>query len=384
MLIRFITLLFAFITSPLTWGYPSYIGHNYTSCLNCHYSPFGGGQLTDYGRSVSATLISSNKLYPKEWSEEKIADTSGFFFSKPKTSWFRPQINYRGFRVVDDPGSPRQEAFWITMQEDVRLTLKFMKNDKLLFVGDYGRQPALEFLPPGVSQQNHRSRNLYVGYRVTPKIGVYAGLMDKVYGIRVVEHIAFTRINTSTTMNDQTHAVAGHFVIDQWEGGVQAFIGNSNQDQEFRMRGVSTMWERTVLNSHRVGASLLSQTNDELTMNSGSLHGRFNFKEGSALLTELGETHRDSKTGTAQGNSRFGLLQATVRPWRGLYLLTNVDYQRADLKQSDYTIRWGPAIQYFPIQRIELRADIYDTRNFRSTTAERDAWTYLLQTHLWL
>lgn len=384
MLIRIITLIFFTLLSSQAFGYPNYIGHNYNSCLNCHYNPFGGSQLTDYGRTVDATLISSNKLYPKSWDDEKLAAYSGFFFSKPKNTWFRPQVNYRGFRVVNNPGGARKEAQWINMQEDVRLTLKFLEDDKLVFVGDYGRQPMLSAPPQGVKQQDYRSRNLYIGYRIKPKIGIYAGLMDKVYGIRVVEHIAFTRTNTLTTMNDQTYGVAGHFVTDNWEGGVHAFIGNSNQESPYRMKGLSTMWERTVLDAHRVGGSLMTQKNDLQTLNSASLHGRFNFKEGSALLAELGETHRVSHDNTDAANSRFGLLQGSVRPWRGVYFLTNVDYQRFDLNQSNYTVRWGPALQYFPIQRIELRADIYDTRNFSPNSATKDSWTYLLQTHIWL
>jgi hypothetical protein len=377
-------LLLLFLITPRVWAYPNYIGHNYNSCINCHYNPFGGGQLTDYGRSIDATLISSNKLYPKTWTEEKIGASSGFLFSKPKNTWFRPQINYRGFRVVNNPGGARKQAQWINMQEDVRLTLKFMEHDKLIFVGDYGKQPILQTPPQGWHQQDYRSRNLYVGYRFTKKFGLYAGLMDKVYGIRVVEHIAFTRTNTFTTMNDQTYGVTGHYANDKWEGGVHAFIGNFNQDSPYRMKGASTMWERTVFKAHRLGASFMTQKNDFLSMNSYSVHGRFNFREGSALLAELGETHRTSHDNTAAANSRFGLLQGSVRPWRGVYFLTNVDYQRVDLNQSNYTVRWGPALQYFPIQRVELRTDVYDTRNFAPNTASKDSWTYLLQTHIWL
>lgn len=367
----------------LSWGYANFIGHSYTSCLNCHYNPFGGGQLNDYGRSIDATLISSNKFYPKSMSEEKISYMSGFLFRKPKQDWLRTQINYRGFQLVRNPGGNEKKQ-WITMQEDVRLTLKFGENDKYIFVGDYGHVPELQQPPPGNHKQKYRSRNLYLGYRVSPKLGIYAGLMDKVYGIRVVEHIAYSRTNPLLTMNDQTYGVAAHFLQNDWEGGVHAFIGNFNQDNEFRQKGVSSMVEKTVLKQHRVGASIMSSKSDHLTVQSASVHGRFNLKEGSALLAELGQTNRVSQDNTPATDSRFGLLQAYVRPVRGLYFLTNVDYQRIDVKQSDYTVRWGPAVQYFPIQRIELRADVYDTRNFTSNNSAKDSWSYLLQTHIWL
>ena len=380
---KLLFLFLLFFIPSLSWGYASFIGHGYTSCANCHYNPFGGGQLTDYGRATDATLISSNKFYPKNWSEEKIAYVSGFLFRKPKQNWLRTQLNYRGFQLVENPGGAEKRQ-WITMQEDARVTLKFGENDKFIFVGDYGYVPKLQEPPPGNHEQKYRSRNLFVGYKFNPKFDVYAGLMDKVYGIRVVEHIAFTRTNPLLTMNDQTYGVAAHFLKNDWEGGVHAFIGNFNQDNKFRQKGVSSMVEKTVFQQHRVGASVMSSKSDVLTLQSYSVHGRFNIKEGSALLAELGQTHRSTHDDTPAPTTRFGLLQAVVRPARGFYLLTNVDYQRIDTQKSDYTVRWGPAVQYFPIQKLELRADVYDTRQFTSNNSSKDSWSYLLQTHIWL
>ncbi len=81
---------------------------------------------------------------------------------------------------------------------------------------------------------------------------------------------------------------------------------------------------------------------------------------------------------------RYGLLQTYLRPFRGLYFLSNIEYFKRDVKESDYTVRWGPGIQYFPIQRLELRLDAYNTRNFAPTSSTKDSWMYLLQTHIWL
>lgn len=373
------------LISNFAWGYAQFIGHGYTSCINCHFNPFGNGQLTDYGRAVSATAISSNALYPKSWDEEKIAYSSGFLFRKPKQKWLRTQINYRGFQLVSNPGSKsNQKEEWINMQFDARAALKFGEGDKAILVGDYGRVPDSENLPPGENQHDFRSRNLYAGYRFSKKFGLYAGLMDKVYGLRVVEHIAYSRLNPQITQNDQTYGVAGHYLDEQWEGGVHFFNGNNYQDAEYKMKGASTMFEKTISNLHRIGASFLTSSNDYLKLTSYAVHGRFNLKEGSALLAELGQTDKTSRKDSPSMTSRYGLLQTYVRPIRGLYVLANIEYLKNNISENDYILRWGPAIQYFPIQRIELRADIYDTRNFLSTTSRKDSWMYLLQAHIWL
>lgn len=376
--------IFILFLSNASWGYSNFIGHGYSSCINCHFNPFGGGQLTDYGRAVSATAISAKAFYPNK-SDEDLSYMSGFLFRKPKQKWFRPQINYRGFEVVRNPGGGvNQDKEWITMQLDARVALKFGENDKLIFVGDYGKTPLPAVLEPGESDQKYRSRNLYAGYRFNPKFGLYAGLMDKVYGIRVVEHIAYSRINPQIRQNDQTYGVMGHYLSGNWEGGVHLFGGNLLQDSSYRMKGGSTKIERTVAGIHRVGASFLTSSNDFLRLNSYAVHGRFNLKEGSAFLAELGQTEKRAKDSAPNITSRYGLLQTYVRPTRGFYVLANIEYLKNDISESDYIMRWGPGLQYFPVQRIELRADIYDTRNFLTNTSRKDSWMYLLQLHLWL
>ncbi len=377
-------LLLLTLFSVNAYSYSNFIGHGYTSCLNCHFNPFGGGPLNDYGRVVSATAISSTALTPKSWDEEKVAYMSGFLFRKPKQEWLRTQVNYRGFRVVRNPGSSEnEEAKWINMQLDGRVILKFGENDKFISVLNYGYAPLPSETPKGTKSSEWRSREHYVGYRFTPKFGLYAGLMDKVFGIKVIEHIAFSRVSPQVTQNDQVHGVTAHYIGQDWELGAQGFVGNLSQDADLRMKGGSVMLEKTVFGIHRIGASVMSSQNEYLKLLSYSAHTRLNLKEGSSILAELGQTNKKTENGSDDTTARFGLLQTYLRPWRGLYFLANIEYFNRDIKQDDYTLRWGPGVQYFLSQRIELRADVYDTRSFATKSSTRDSWMYLLQTHLW-
>ncbi len=382
----FLTLLILFIAVPAR-SYVNYIGHGYTSCLNCHYNPTGGGPLNDYGRVVSATLISSGKFYPVDWSEEKIADSSGFLGRKPKQDWFRSQINYRGFQLVRDPGSRANEVKqWINMQFDARAIIKFGENDKFISVINYGYAP----LPrgpqiPGVRNQTEwRSREHYIGYRFTPKFGVYAGLMDRVFGLKTIEHIAYSRALTQQAQNDQTHGIMAHYIADKWELFGQGFIGNLSQDEKLRMKGGSAMVERTIFDIHRIGVSLKESENSYLKLLAYSSHLKFNLKEGSALLAEVGQVQTTAKSGANDGKSRYGLLQTYLRPVRGLYVFSNIEYKEDLVLKDGYTVRFGPGVQYFPMQRFEFRFDIYNTRNFGPKASTFDTWMYLLQTHIWL
>jgi hypothetical protein len=382
--VRILFFLLLLISFP-AYSYVNFIGHGYTSCLNCHFNPFGGGPLNDYGRVVSATAISSGALYPKTWSEEDIANSSGFLFRKPKQDWLRTQLNYRGFQLVRNPGSSETEKKqWINMQADARVVLKFGEGDRFVAVANYGYSPLPNPPPPGKKQSEWRSREHYIGFRFSPKVGLYAGMMDQVYGLRVIEHIAFSRVLPQVTQNDQVHGALLHYLGDSFEMGLQGFVGNLSQEKDLRMKGATAMVEKTAWSTHRLGASAKKASNNYLDLTSYSVHGRFNLHEGSALLTELGQVSRKSKNGAEDTTSQYGLLQTYLRPMRGFYFLTNIEYYKQDVKQDGYTVRWGPGVQYFPIQRLEVRFDLYNTRNFDPKSSSPDDWFYLLQTHVWL
>jgi hypothetical protein len=380
---KFFLLLSLALYSSVSFCYTQFIGHSYTSCLNCHFNPHGGGPLNDYGRVVAATAISSRLLYPDSWNEEKIAYASGFLFRKPKQDWLRTQLNYRGFQVVQNPGSRRTEQKrWINMQADARVIVKLGENDKFIAVGNYGYSPLPENLKG--EQPEWRSREHYLGFRPTPKFGVYAGLMDKAFGIKIIEHIAFSRQAPEVTQNDQVHGVLGHYLGEKWEVFAHGFAGNLTQDEDLRMKGGSLMLERTAFDLHRFGASVMSSKNQYQELLSYSTHARLNLKEGSAVLAEIGQTDRKSQNGSDDRTMRYGLLQTYLRPFRGVYFLSNIEYFKRNVDQSDYTVRWGPGLQFFPIQKLELRFDAYNTRNFAPTSSTKDSWMYLLQTHIWL
>ena len=382
---KLLILTFLSLISFHAFGYANFIGHSYTSCLNCHFNPFGGGPLNDYGRVVSATAISSRALFPDSMTDERLAYASGFLFRKPKQDWLRTQVNYRGFRLVNNPGSAEsEEVEWMNMQADARVIVKLGQNDKFVAVMNYGKTPVPQTPPPGEEQPLWRSREHYIGYRFSPSFGVYAGLMDKVFGIRVIEHIAYVRAIPQLTMNDQSHGVVAHYLGENFELGVNGFMGNMEQDADLRMKGASLMVERTIFDIHRIGASFMKHSNQYQDLMSFSVHTRLNLKEGSAVLGELGQTTRTTDEEVNNKTSRYGLLQTYLRPWRGIYFFTNIEYLMKDVELDEYNVRWGPGVQYFPIQRLELRFDIYNTRNFSPESSTYDSWMYLLQTHIWL
>ncbi|MFZ4713144.1 MAG: hypothetical protein ACOYL6_05520 [Bacteriovoracaceae bacterium] len=368
-------------SSKVLWAYPQFLGYGYTSCLNCHYNPLGNGPLTDYGRAVSAS-IAGRKLYPDSVAEEKLAEYSGFFFRKPSTTWLRPSLDYRGMRLTRSYGTKQEKTEFIHMQSDVNVVVKLGVRDQFISSITYGYVPT-PINKQAPNESNYRSREHYMGYRFNPELGLYTGLMDKAFGLRVADHNAFSRQTNNLSQNDQSHGATLHWGKSEFDLGVNYFIGNLNQDSNLRQKGASTIFEYTLFKNFRPGVSYLNSKSTFSKNNITALHGRIGVGKGSSLMIELGATNKESIITTKKIKSRYLFMQNHLNLMRGLFFVNTAEYYRGSVSSQDYVVRLGPGIQFFPMQRLELRADFYNTRSFNQNTASDDTWDLTAQAHLW-
>jgi hypothetical protein len=68
---------------------------------------------------------------------------------------------------------------------------------------------------------------------------------------------------------------------------------------------------------------------------------------------------------------------------RGLYFLTTYEQYISDTSGASEAHNFAPGIQYFPIQRVEIRAEFINSKQYATGLAPKDTWTYLGQIHLW-
>ncbi len=375
-------ILFFTLLSFNSYSYPNFIGQGYNACLTCHYNPYGNGPLNDYGRAVSATAISDRWVHDSEKSEDEIAQDSGFLYMKAFNSWIRPSVNYRGLslkRNIDKGGS---EAEYIHMQADINTVFRLQGNDKYIASISYGYAPTPRS-QKGEDVGNYRSREHYIGLRPTNNFGFYIGMMDKVYGIRVPDHIAFSRSVTELAQNDQSHGVLLHFNEDKYEIGVNGFIGSLYQSEDLRQKGFSTKLEYNFSNSSKPGLSFLNSTSDYIENTLLSVHGKFGLSKGSSILVELGRKRQKFLATQEQVESSFAFVQNHILLRRGTYLFVTGEYFQPDVTLESETYRLGPGLQYFLVQGVELRIDLYNTKSYSPNSVTDDSWDFAGQLHLW-
>jgi hypothetical protein len=375
--------LFSTLYSVELFAYPQFIGHGYNSCLTCHYNPYGGGMLNDYGRALSANKVAARWFHQKGKSEEQISEESGFLYRKPSTTWLRTALKYRGLGLRKSHATANAENEWIHMVARAAVMLKFGAREQFLLGGNMDYAPAPRGVP-NFDQPSYRSREHFIGWRFLPNMGIYAGLLDKVFGLRVPDHIAYSRTATLNTMNDQSHGVKTHLLLGNWEWGFQYYLGNLTSDQEVRQAGWSTMLEYTWSPTFQPGFSLTASESLFTRFNSFAFHQRAGFADGSSLITEIGQRKRTLLLTERETTARYGFLQGHFYFARGIYLVQTVEFIKNDLETRGSVLRLGPGLQVFPHQGFEFRVDLYNTRGYVRDGVNKDTWDLTVQVHLWL
>jgi hypothetical protein len=372
-------------------AYPNFISYQYNACINCHYNPFGNGPLTDYGRAVGASSISDRKFREKKTSEEIIGKESGFIYQKPINEWLRPSLDYRGMLLKKNYDEKNEETEFIHMQFDANLVLRLgPKEDKdkffISFSTGYAPTPRAAKTNSTIKKEpNIRSREHYIGWRINPNFGLYAGLMDKVYGLRVPDHISFSRWATGLSMNDQSHGVVLHYNNPKLDIGINPFVGNLSQQSNIRQTGFSATSEYSISKQSRLGFSILNSKSKFIEYFNYSVHLRTAFSKGSSIMVELGKIEKNIVIRNQKRESLYFFSQGHIKLSRGLYVLSTLEVFNADTtKKDDKVIRLGPGLQYFVNQGFEFRTDIYNTKVYSGSTVSNDSWDLTGQIHLWL
>ena len=383
---KFFSVLFFLITSSTVQAYPDFIGYGYRSCVTCHFNGSGGGALNDYGRAVWASEITSKSLFHRKKTDEQMAESSGFLGKKQLPWWIRPGIKYRGLYLVRDPGSKGSIEKWIDMQGEANAAFFLDQDQKYTAFVSYGYRPTPESFrraQSGDKPEEWITREHYVKVRYRDDLYLYAGLMDKVFGIKNVDHTGYNRRFTQLTMDDQSHGVLAHFIKDEYEVFGQIFVGNLQQDEKLRPQGATIHYDKAIGEKSAVGVSYLTQKNDfaERQMLSGQF--RKGLREaGNALNVEVGFVDEKPKT-REKTLGAYTYFQGITKVARGQHLLVKFETWKPDLDtDSNESFRYGIGFLSFPWAKTEFRFDLYNQRTLVPAQANQDTWIVTGQIHL--
>ena len=367
-----------------SWGYPEFIGYGYSSCITCHYNGNGNGPLNDYGRAVWAGELVARTFVGKT-TDEELGERSGFLGPSNRTAWWlRPGFKARGINVQKNPRSANASNRNILMQSEVNAAFHFDKQDELIFVGSLGYAPnPYRMGATGDRAPTVISREHYLRWHASKNLWVYAGFTDKVYGIRHVNHTAFSREKTGLGQNDQSDGVILQYIEDDWEMSGHVFVGNTFQGSDLRQDGGSVMFEYNLQNNWRLGASVLSSSNKYVRHDRFAVHSRIGYEDGVALLWEIGTIGNTPLNNTSPKNGYYVFSELTQRLARGYHFVMTGQAYKANLYSRDPDdLKAGGGLLIFPYPRMELRFEIENSRLISEESVSRDNLAVMSQLHI--
>jgi hypothetical protein len=389
----FLVVIVGLLANEKAQAYPEFISYGYASCLTCHNNGLGGGPLNDYGRALWSAEIASRWFYPKSMSDEDIGNQSGFLGSVPLPYWIRPDIKYRGLDLVQNVRTHDQTPKYYQMQADFGLTTQDAVG-KYLATITFGNIPSPQQYGSGrAGLYRMLAREYYVRIEALKSWWVYAGLIDKVYGLRTVDHTSFQRTyqgfnvkNNSTDGVSQSQSIIVHKTAEKWELALDAFFGNPNDASQYKQKGFSGMTEVEVGENKRLGASIFSGKSDVLKKNMAAIHYRQQVSKGTSFLFEYGFIQNTSYSPSAppdQETGSYAFAESQVLLTRGYFWKTNVErYNQAFKGDVPDQWRWSTGFLVFPAPRFELRAELMNSREFVNTSAQDDNWAFVGQVHV--
>lgn len=366
-------------------AYPEFIGYKYASCLTCHFNSHGNGPLNDYGRALWSAEI-AGRLWSGGQTDEQLGEASGFLGRKELPWWVRPGIKARELNYISNPGSSSPQTRNILMQAEASLAIFFDQGQKKAIVASYGfaPKPKRYELQPGSPDVNEWiSREHYFRWQAKERVWLYAGMMDKVYGIRIINHTAYSRARTGVAQNDQAHGVTAHLIQPNWEFTVNGFLGNLNQEEKLRQKGLSVLYDREIKEAWRVGVSALASTNDYLGNQRLGVHSRTGLGYGSAILLETGLIQDTPKSGDSK-TGYYLYSEAIQKIKRGyhLFVVGQAYKDRIDSNKAD-NFRGGFGLLAFPLARVEFRIELENGWTHASSAdVSSDSWSLMSQLHL--
>lgn len=374
--------LLLFFLPKLGFSYAQFIAHGYTNCATCHHNPVGGGPLNNYGRALGANTISDRVLIPRSVSEDKLASYSGFFFRENKSP-VQPYGNYRGLYLTRDFTKKNSKSEYIHMEAKLGAVVLLGDKKQWILNGSISYNPDSQ--ANRITGKKYRSREYYLGYRSQEKWAFYMGLLDKPFGLRVPDHTAYSKALNGLAQDDQSHGALFSIINNQWSFNAFAFMGNMTQKAGVRQKGASIRAEYFWGDSFVLGGSFLTSSSSFLEQSLASLHTKFSPSKHSSIMGEIGFGTKKGK-GRKENDDKntFFFSQHHLRIKRGLYYFTTLEYYKSQLNKDASNVRFGPGLQYFPLQKVELRFEIQNARSFSTKNVTEDSWLFLGQVHIWL
>lgn len=190
---------FLFISFPhQPQAYESMIRHGYFSCVPCHNSTQGGGDLNDYGKVIVADL----SLYQALWSNDSVDDPSHAELKNPL--WFNKLSTSVQGRLAHIRRKVTGTKRTFPMQLDLLNT--FSISEKSHITSSFAKAP--KPLPGRENKKDYYFRKFLYVYKLTERFYIELGKSTSPLGLQVIDHTSSIRSLNNRSVTDVSNVLA--------------------------------------------------------------------------------------------------------------------------------------------------------------------------------
>ena len=324
-----------------------------TRCNQCHYAPGGGGLITGYGRDASGEELAT-------W------EGDGAFLHGKVSLPSRLAIggDLRAAVMAKDVQEPdgATRAFF-PMQADLSVRLGLSENVSVHATGGLrGKTTSSQDIVPDTNFQPIRSSRLisrehYLMWRQgTNGAYVRAGRFYAPFGLRLAEHVVYTRRDLGFNLLEESYNLSGGFINEQWEGHLTLFTPDFVREIGSEEGGVAGYFERRIFDDRgAIGLQAKYGIGRGVDRVIGGVVGKYFIERlRTLLLAEANLVH--FRFDLLRGRSQFvGTAGLAVLPVRGLVVTLLGERNQVDLKVRGAV--WNAAtglVSWFPYPHVEL------------------------------
>jgi hypothetical protein len=330
--IRFaLSVLALFAIAQTAWAFPEMARHGYVNCTSCHVAPSGGGALTEYGRSLSESILSTSSF-----------EGEGGFAHGLVTlpEWLAVGGDVRAIQIYRNTPQAEQWRF-LFMQADAELAVT--------------QGPFTLDASAGLYMENLESRRFFAAYRPREDLSLRFGKFRQAFGLMDADHTTPIHRGLGWDEGTESYNIEAAWLAENWNTYVTANLGPLDASQitaENREKGVALRGSYALSHGMQVGASYFHGSSD--AGGSRDVFGPFGilgFTPRFFLLTEADfqSFHQSGSTGWVNWNRlNYEFIQ-------GLHVYGALGLTRGEsLDPHGPSTAYGPGVQFFPRPHFEF------------------------------
>jgi len=386
------------LVSSQTVAFPELTQHGYFHCSTCHFSPSGGGILTDYGRALSKEVLSHGSWFFEASKAQAESAPSGadlepevqFSYGLVATpKWLKLGGDIRTLQAFRDSQRETTGRF-IVMQADLEMVFapEIAGSERIRADFTFGRDE------PRVSNPQLKdyliSRRHWVSLLLGPtdqleKLQLRAGRFFPAYGIQFPEHTFVTRRKLGFDQSHETYNVEGNLQLEEWAVTLTGILGRPDISANGG-RGASLQVARALSNA-RIGINGMwtydAQT--DFARRSWGLFGNVPIFGPFYMAVDWNWTSRVFSGARVSDTGWVDIVKLGVEPSQGIhFFLTQELYHPTYFRESAVgllqgkTEAYGFGIQYFPRPHWDLSLHLRKERvSTTSLSFDSVAWMNL-------